>query len=95
MNRSKWQIEQKLSIVLEGLKDSAKIVEICRKYGVSQSQYYRWRDLFLEGGKIALERGKISKSEQQLQNRLSEYEQIIGKQAIEIQILKKTANLLK
>lgn len=44
-----------------------------------------WRDLFLNGGKYALETGKITKSVQQLQSKLSEFEQIIGKKALEIQ----------
>ncbi len=95
MNKSKRSVEEKLSIVLEGLKDSTQVVELCRKYNVSQSQYYRWRDLFLESGKKALEMGRLSPAELQLQNKLQEYEQIIGKQAIEIQVLKKTANLLR
>jgi len=89
MNKSKRSVEEKLSIVLEGLKDGSSVVELCRKYAVSQSQYYRWRDLFIDGGKRALETNRISAPEMQLQQKIKEYEQIIGKQAVQIELLKK------
>ncbi|HOL35330.1 MAG TPA: transposase [bacterium] len=47
--RRKWESRQKFEIVLEGIK-SGKISEICNRYQISQSVYYRWRDEFFEKG---------------------------------------------
>lgn len=47
-------VEAKLTILLEGLKESANISELCRRHGTSQTTYYKWRDKCFEGGKNAL-----------------------------------------
>ena len=47
MVRRKWTAEQKMSIVLQGIKGETTVAEICRNQGISQVQYYKWRDLFL------------------------------------------------
>lgn len=44
-------MKEKLSTVLEGLKESTNIAELCRRHGISQTSFYKWRDKFLEGGK--------------------------------------------
>jgi transposase-like protein len=49
----KWTPEEKMAVVLEGLKGRA-IVEICREYGISDVQFYRWRDEALSGMHDAL-----------------------------------------
>ena len=43
--------EEKLAIVLEGLKGGITVGDLCRKHGLSQAVYYKWRDKFLDGGK--------------------------------------------
>ena len=43
-----WTSEEKMMIVLEGLRGDESISKICAKHGISQSQYYKWRDTFLE-----------------------------------------------
>ena len=63
MQRRRFSAEEKMSIVLMGLKGERPIAEICREHQISQSQYYRWRDRFLEGGKNALVYGAPSKKE--------------------------------
>lgn len=79
----------KIAVVLEGLKGETCISETCRKYGISDSVYYRWRDQFIDGGKRAL--GKRNESpNHEMKRQLTEYETIIGKMTIENQILKKT-----
>jgi transposase len=45
--RKKWGSEEKLAITLDGLK-GRPVKEICRDYGVSEAQYYKWRDEALE-----------------------------------------------
>jgi transposase-like protein len=63
--------------------------DISRKYQISESLYYRWRDKFLEGGSRALAARKGSGPEAAVKARISELERIIGKQTVQIEILKK------
>jgi len=86
--------EEKLSIVLEGLKAESTISDICRKHGLSQTLYYKWRDKFLEGGKKGLMNANRGSSSSVEKSKLEEYEKVIGRQTIEIQILKKNLNLI-
>jgi transposase len=43
--------EEKIRIVLEGLRGEVSIAEFCRKEGINQNLYYRWSKEFLEAGK--------------------------------------------
>lgn len=92
--KSLKSIEEKMSIVLEGLKNETSISEICRKYQISQSLYYKWRDRFLEGGKQSLQSNSGQKLSEEYKTRVSELERVIGKKTIEIEILKKNLNLM-
>jgi transposase-like protein len=58
MKQRKWAAEEKIAIVLEGIKGSKSVAEICREHKISQVLYYRWRDRFLEDGKKALINGR-------------------------------------
>lgn len=53
MPKRQWTAEEKMQIVLAGLMPEANIAAICREHQISQSQFYRWRDAFLKGGKAA------------------------------------------
>ena len=46
--------EEKIRIVLEGLKGEESIAEICRREGIAPSMYYKWSKGFLEAGKRQL-----------------------------------------
>jgi len=88
-------IEEKLAIVLEGLKESTNITELCRNHGISQATYYNWRDKFFEGGKTALAgngTGGRGSSEAD-KAKIAELERVIGQQAVEIQVFKKKLKL--
>jgi transposase len=89
MKRRKIDPETKMAAVLEGLRGGSSIAEICRKYQVSESLYYRWRDKFLEGGSQALSSRNGSGPEAAVKAKISELERIIGKQTVQIEILKK------
>jgi len=47
MKRRIWTSKQKSQIVLEGLSGQIDVNTLCQKYQISQTQYYKWRDLFL------------------------------------------------
>ena len=52
--RRKFNSEEKIRIVLEGLKGEESISEICRKEGIAPTLYYRWSKDFIEAGKKRL-----------------------------------------
>jgi len=91
MKPRRWTVEEKLEIVLEGLKEKKPIAEICRQHQISQTLYYRWRDKFLEAGKKGLING--TSDDNVYKAEIEKLQKIIGKQAIQIEILKKTENL--
>lgn len=91
MAKRVWGIDEKKQIVLAGLKSEDSISELCRRWGVHQSQYYRWKSLFIEGGVEALKNnGKLTSKEVHLIREIEELKQIIGDLTIENRLLKKT-----
>ena len=52
--RRKFSSEEKIRIVLEGLKGEQSIAELCRREGISPNLYYNWSKEFLEAGKRRL-----------------------------------------
>ena len=47
--------EQKVLIVMEGIRGEQSIAELCRKYSISDSTYYKWNKEFIEAGKGRLD----------------------------------------
>ncbi len=89
-------VEEKLAIVLEGLKESTNISNLCRQHGISQTTYYNWRDRFFEGGKNALvSNGAARRGTSDVDKaKIADLERVIGQQAVEIQVFKKKLKLL-
>ena len=52
--RRQFGAEEKIRIVLEGLRGEDSIAELCRREGINQNLYYRWSKDFLEAGKKRL-----------------------------------------
>ena len=52
--RRQFSAEEKIRIVLEGLRGDDSIAELCRKEGIAQSLYYTWSKEFMEAGKRRL-----------------------------------------
>jgi transposase len=55
--RRHFSAEEKIRIVLDGLRGEDSIAELCRKEGIAQNLYYRWSKEFLEAGKKRLAGG--------------------------------------
>jgi len=49
--RRKFSSEEKIRIVIDGLRGETSIAELCRKEGIAQNLYYRWSKDFMESGK--------------------------------------------
>jgi len=91
MKTRKWTSEEKLAIIMEGLKGTKSVADICREHQISQTLYYKWRDKFLEGGKKALTNGDSGNNAYKAE--IERLQKIIGKQAVMIEVLKKTEDL--
>ncbi len=52
--RRQFNAEEKIRIVLEGLRGEESIAELCRREGIAQSLYYSWSKEFLQAGKRRL-----------------------------------------
>ena len=91
MKPRKWTVDEKFAIVFEGLREKKSVAEICREHQISESLYYRWRDKFLEAGKKGLVNG--ASDDNVYKAEIEKLQKIIGKQAIQIEILKKTEEL--
>ena len=50
--RRKFSSEEKIRIILEGLKGEESIATICRREGIAPTLYYKWSKAFLEAGKL-------------------------------------------
>ena len=75
--RKKYSAEEKLRIVLEGLRGEETISELCRREGIHQNMYYKWSKEFLEAGKQRLA-GDIKREadRQEVKEMRSENEQL-------------------
>ena len=54
--RRKFSAEEKIRIVLEGLRGEIPISDLCRREGIASSLYYKWPKSFLDAGKNGLTR---------------------------------------
>ena len=92
--RKKWRSEEKIAVVLDGLK-GRPAREICTEYGFSDAQYYKWREEALDALKTAFEdkrrKNCRNKSYEAERNRLLK---IVGEQQMIIDIQKKISNSL-
>ena len=52
--RRKFAAEEKIRIVLEGLRGQVSVAELCRQEGIAPAVYYKWSKAFLEAGKNGL-----------------------------------------
>ncbi|MBN1126435.1 MAG: transposase [Sedimentisphaerales bacterium] len=57
--RRKFSAEEKIRIVLEGLRAEIPISELCRREGIAAAVYYKWSKAFLESGKNGLTRAVL------------------------------------
>ena len=57
--RRKFAPDEKIRIVLEGLRGDVPVSDICRREGIAASVYYKWSKEFLEAGKNGLTRASL------------------------------------
>ena len=70
--RRKFGAEEKIRIVLEGLRGEIPVSELCRREGIAPTLYYRWSKSFLDSGKNGLTRDTQRNTTSQEVRRLKE-----------------------
>jgi transposase-like protein len=78
--------QQKIEIVLAGLRGDRSIKEVCREHEIAEALYYSWRDKLLEGGKAALAGKEERGGEKELRRRIRELERTLGRKTHELEI---------
>ena len=86
--------EEKIRIVLDGLRGEHSIAEICRREGIAESLYYSWSKEFLEAGKRRLAgdtaRAATSSEVKDLRRQAQELKEVVAEQALDLRLLKKS-----
>jgi transposase len=95
MTRRQFSAEEKIRIVLSGLRGEESIAELCRREGIVQNLYYRWSKEFLEAGKKRLAgdtaRAATSDEVKELRRETSALKEVVAELTLENRLLKKTA----
>jgi transposase len=85
-NYRKFTAQQKLEIVLAGLRSDRSVKDVCREHEIAETLYYSWRDKLIEGGKLALAGKDERAGEKELQKRIRELERTLGRKTYELEI---------
>src|ERR671911_363498 len=92
--RRQFSAEEKIRIVLEGLRGEESIAELCRREGIASSMYYGWSKEFLEAGKKRLAgdtaRAATSDEVKDLRRQAGALKEVVAEQALELRLLKKS-----
>jgi transposase len=92
--RRQHSSEEKIRIVLEGLRGEDSISELCRREGIAQSLYYSWSKEFLEAGKKRLAgdmaRQATSSEVKELRAEASALKEALADLTLENRLLKKS-----
>jgi transposase len=92
--RKKYSAEEKIRIVLEGLRGEESIAELCRKEGLNPNVYYRWSREFMEAGKKRLAgdtvREATSDEVKELRAETAALKETLGEIVMENRLLKKS-----
>ena len=82
----KFSAQQKLEIVLAGLRGDRSVREVCREHDIAETLYYGWRDKLLEGGKAELAGKEERQSERELRKRVAQLERTLGRKTYELEV---------
>lgn len=91
--RRTYSADFKLDTVMEGIRGEKSIAQICRERGIKDVLYYKWRDIFIERAAEIFESQKNT-AQKEKEERVAELERMIGKLALENDILKKARSWL-
>ena len=81
-----FSAQQKLEIVLAGLRGDVSVKELCRQHEIAETLYYQWREKLLEGGREALAGKQERQGERELKRRIGQLERALGRKTYELEI---------
>ncbi len=91
--RRKFAPEEKIRIVLEGLRGEQSVSELCRREGIAANLYYRWSKDFLEAGKKRLSgdtvRGATSSEVKELRAENGDLKEVVAELTLSNRVFKK------
>jgi len=94
--RRKYSSEEKIRIVLEGLRGEESISAICRREGISSNLYYRWSKDFFEAGKKRLQGDTVREANSlevnELRQENDQLKQLVAELSLKNRVLKKSLN---
>ena len=97
--RRKFNSEERIRIILEGLKGEDSIAAICRREGIAPSLYYKWSKMFLQAGKRRLNGDTLREANSdevgELRKENDELKQLVAELSLKNRILKKSLNGLE
>jgi|TARA_R110000824_G_C15103608_1_gene666488 transposase len=92
--RKQYSAEEKIRIVLEGLRGEDSIAELCRREGISQGVYYKWSKDFMEAGKrrLAGDTARAANTDEvrDLRKEARDLKEVVAEQMLEMRLLKKS-----
>jgi transposase len=92
--RRRFSAEEKIRIVLEGLRGEDSVAELCRREGIASNLYYRWSKEFLEAGKKRLAgdtvREATSDEVKVLRSENRELKEVVAEMTLKNRVLKKS-----
>ena len=92
--RKQYSAEEKIRIVLEGLRGEDSIAELCRREGIAQGVYYKWSKDFMEAGKRRLAgdtaRSANTDEVRELRCEARDLKEVVAEQTLEMRLLKKS-----
>ena len=88
--RCSWMPEEKIEIVLGGLRGDRSVRDVCREHEISETLFYQWRERLLGGGKAALRRPNEKRPEdteiKELKKRVAHLERALGRKTYDLEI---------
>ena len=92
--RKHYSSEEKIRIVLDGLRGEDSIAELCRREGISQGIYYKWSKDFMEAGKkrLAGDTARAANTDEvkELRREAKDLKEVVAEQTLELRLLKKS-----
>ena len=92
--RKQYGAEEKIRIVLEGLRGDDSIAELCRREGIAQGVYYKWSKDFMEAGKkrLAGDTARAANTDEvrDLRREARDLKEVVAEQMLENRLLKKS-----
>lgn len=97
--RRKFSSEEKIRIVLDGLRGEDSVASICRREGIAQTLYYRWSKDFLEAGKKRLNGDTLREANSdevvELRRENGRLKEVVAELVLDKRILKKSLSGLE